>query len=202
MHDFIHSRTSICCFGCFDFSGQMDGQECLSTSPSYLCFLVSNSIHAYITNFEQVIFGPSEWGALGATDPSKADFQNLLSQFRSDQLTQTRSNRKHLDWSRFSSRWNWVVIFGVTEVHNCLAVIHLGATEFFNSVPPTAKGYIYWGQRALITPSNVFAPHPLLPSPWSPDRRRRRLCALAAGLHRRQRTSPPRRCRRRGTPPS
>ena len=81
MHDFIHSRTSICCFGCFDFSDQMDWQECLSTSPSYLCFLVSNSIHAYIKNFEQVIFGPSEWGALGATDPSRANLQNLLSDF-------------------------------------------------------------------------------------------------------------------------
>ena len=41
------------------FFSQMDGQECLRTSPSYLCFLVSNSIHAYITKFEQVIFGPS-----------------------------------------------------------------------------------------------------------------------------------------------
>ena len=56
----------------------MDGQECLRTSPSYLCFLVSNSIHAYITKFEQVIFGPSGSGALGATDLRKADFQNLL----------------------------------------------------------------------------------------------------------------------------
>ena len=81
VHDFIHSRTSICCFGRFDFFDQMDGQECLSTSPSYLCFLVSNSIHAYITNFEQVIFGPSGWGALGATDPSRANFQNLLVNF-------------------------------------------------------------------------------------------------------------------------
>jgi hypothetical protein len=26
------------------------------------------------------------------------------------------------------------MIFGVTDVHNCLAVVHLGATEFYNSV--------------------------------------------------------------------
>ena len=35
------------------FSGQMDGQECLSTFPSYLCYLVSNSIHAYITTLNK-----------------------------------------------------------------------------------------------------------------------------------------------------
>ena len=28
-------------------------------------------------------------------------------------------------------------------MRNCTAVIHLGDTEFFNSVPPTAWGYIY-----------------------------------------------------------
>ena len=59
MHDFIHSRTSICCFDCFDFfSGQMDGQECLSTFPSYLCFLVSNSIHAHITTLNKSFSDP------------------------------------------------------------------------------------------------------------------------------------------------
>ena len=79
------------------------------------------------------------------------------------------------------------MIFGVTEVHNCLAVIHLGATEFYNSVPPTAKGYIYSEGRALISTSKRFAPTPLAAVAWSPDRLRRRLCALAAGLRRRQR---------------
>jgi hypothetical protein len=45
MHIF-HLRTSICCFDCLGFSGQVDVQESLSTFSSYLCLLLSNSIHA------------------------------------------------------------------------------------------------------------------------------------------------------------
>ena len=58
MHDFIHSRTSICCFDCFDFSGQMDGQECLRTLSSYLCFPLLKLYSCYITKFDQVRFEP------------------------------------------------------------------------------------------------------------------------------------------------
>ena len=35
----------------------------------------------YITKIEQVFFVPFGWGALGATDPSRAAFQNLLVNF-------------------------------------------------------------------------------------------------------------------------
>jgi hypothetical protein len=148
MHDFIHSRTSICCFDWFDFSGQMDGQECLSTSPSYICFLVSNSIHAYITKIEQVIFGPSGWGAIRVTDLKKAVFQNLLCCFWWGQQTHIRSNRNKQTDLGFQPRCNRVVNFGVTKVYNCSAVINLGATEFANSAEP------------LFISSNVSLPHP------------------------------------------
>ena len=86
------------------FVGQVDVQECLRTSSSYICSSCLKLFSCYITKNEQVFFGPSAWGALGATDPSKADLQNLLHAFRSDQHIQTRSNRNHLDWSRLSSR--------------------------------------------------------------------------------------------------
>ena len=57
---FTHSRTSICCFDCLAFSSfcQMDGQECLRTPSSYLCFSRLKLYSCYITKFDQVRFEP------------------------------------------------------------------------------------------------------------------------------------------------
>ena len=54
-----HSRTSTCCFDCLVFSFcQMDGQECLRTFSSYLCFSRLKLYSCYITKFDQVRFEP------------------------------------------------------------------------------------------------------------------------------------------------
>ena len=57
---FTHSRTSICCFDCLAFFSfcQMDGQECLRTPSSYLCFSRLKLYSCYITKFDQVRFEP------------------------------------------------------------------------------------------------------------------------------------------------
>ena len=57
---FTHSRTSTCCFDClgsFSFC-QVDGQECLRTLSSYLCFSRLKLYSCYITKFDQVRFEP------------------------------------------------------------------------------------------------------------------------------------------------
>ena len=57
---FTHSRTSTCCFDCLVLSsfGQVDGQECLRTLSSYLCFSRLKLYSCYITKFDQVRFEP------------------------------------------------------------------------------------------------------------------------------------------------
>ena len=57
---FTHSRTSTCCFDCLVLSSffQVDGQECLWTLSSYLCFSRIKLYSCYITKFDQVRFEP------------------------------------------------------------------------------------------------------------------------------------------------
>src|SRR3954470_22941160 len=57
---FIHSRTSTCCFDCLAlfFFCQVDGEECLRTFSSYLCFSRLKLYSCYITKFDQVRFEP------------------------------------------------------------------------------------------------------------------------------------------------
>ena len=57
---FTHSRTSTCCFDCLVLPsfGQVDGQECLRTLSSYLCFSRLKLYSFYITKFDQVRFEP------------------------------------------------------------------------------------------------------------------------------------------------
>ena len=56
---FSHSRTSICCFDWLVFFFcQMDGQECLRTPSSYLCFSRLKLYSWCITKFDQVRFEP------------------------------------------------------------------------------------------------------------------------------------------------
>ena len=57
---FTHSRTSTCCFDCLVHSsfGQVDGQECLRTLSSYLCFSRLKLYSCYIIKFDQVRFEP------------------------------------------------------------------------------------------------------------------------------------------------
>jgi hypothetical protein len=156
----------------------------------------------YITKIEQVIFGPSGWGALGATDLRRTDLQNNLYAFWLNQFTQTRSNQNHLDWSRFPSRCHRVKTFRRHRCAKLLAVTHIGATELPNSEPPTAHGYIYLvGPNGWNFSNLPRSRTPLPPSPRSPDHR---LVSSAP--------SPPEfvavngnllRCwRRRGSPPS
>ena len=57
---FTHSRTSTCCFDWLVsfFFGQVDGQECLRTFSSYLCFSRLKLYSCYITKIDQVRFEP------------------------------------------------------------------------------------------------------------------------------------------------
>ena len=57
---FTHSRTSMCCFDRLVHSsfGQVDGQECLRTLSSYICFSRLKLYSCYITKFDQVRFEP------------------------------------------------------------------------------------------------------------------------------------------------
>ena len=73
------------------FIGQVDVQECLRTFSSYLCFSRLKFFSCYITKIEQVLFGPSGWGALGAMHRSlKGCLPKHSTAFRADQSTQTR----------------------------------------------------------------------------------------------------------------
>ena len=90
LHNFLHSRTFICCFDCLIFLLAKWMDECLSTPSSYLCFSRLKLYSCYITMFEQVEFGPFGWGA-----PKFRSDQHPSCEFRSDQHTHIRSHQNH-----------------------------------------------------------------------------------------------------------
>ena len=122
---FTHSRTSTCCFDCLVLSsfGQVDGQECLRTFFSYLCFSHLKLYSCYITKFDQVRFEPL---CVRSTRSPRfvidLNFQNLFVHFG---LTEKSISVKpsSLSWSRFSSRCNRFEHFGHTELQQPLAIL-------------------------------------------------------------------------------
>ena len=95
---------------------QMDGQECLRTPSSYLCFPRLKLYSCYITKFDQVRFEPL---CVRSTRSPRfvidLNFQNLFVHFG---LTETSTLVKpsSLSWSRFSCRCNRFEHFGHTEL--------------------------------------------------------------------------------------
>jgi hypothetical protein len=167
----------------------MDGQECLSSAPSYLFFLVSNSIHAYITKFEQVIFGPSGWGALGATDLKGLTSKTFWIPFGQTE-PQPLGHTEASNWSKFSiSVWpSWTI----SEPPMCLT-----ASQLHVSVPPSFSirshrqrmGIYFCEPEALVLSPTPRSRTPSLPSPESLDVTLCLQCLSVAGFRRRQRQS-------------
>ena len=96
--------------------GQVDGQECLRTFSSYLCFSRLKLYSCYITKFDQVRFEPL---CVRSTRSPQfvidLNFQNLFVHFglTEKSISVTPSS---LSWSRFSSRCNRLEPFGHTEL--------------------------------------------------------------------------------------
>src|SRR3954463_7893150 len=81
---FTHSRTSTCCFDCLVllFFCQVDGQECLRTPSSYLCFSRLKLYSCYITKFDQVRCEPlCVRSTLSSRFVIDLNFQNLFVHF-------------------------------------------------------------------------------------------------------------------------
>ena len=136
---FIHSRTSTCCFDCLVLSyfGQVDGQECLRTFFSYLCFSRLKLYSCYITKFDQVSFEPlcvrstrnprfvidlnfqNLLVILGLTDPSISVLPRSLSWSKFSISVQPiwtiRSHRVATTVYSFASRCHRVVPLGHTD---------------------------------------------------------------------------------------
>ena len=136
---FTHSRTSTCCFDWLVHSsfGQVDGQECLRTFSSYLCFSRLKLYSCYITKIDQVRFDPlcvrsarsprfvidlnfqNLFVILGLTDSSISVLPRSLSwsEFSiSVQLIWTfRSHRVAATACSYASRCHWVVPLGHTD---------------------------------------------------------------------------------------
>ena len=120
---FTHSRTSTFCFYFLVLSsfGQVDGQECLRTFSSYLCFSRLKLYSCYITKFDQVRF--ELLCVRSARSPRfviDLNFQNLfmiLGLTDTPLLVLPRS----LSWSRFSISvqpiWNSVWPKGSNRLH-------------------------------------------------------------------------------------
>ena len=128
-------------FGFISFC-QVDGQECLRTSSSYLCFSRLKLYSCYITKFDQVRFEPL---CVRSTRSPRfvidLNFQNLLV-ILGLTILPFRSYRDHQVDLSFQSRCNRFEPFGHTELQRLYTVLHLGATELFHSVTPTGSGYI------------------------------------------------------------
>ena len=157
-------------FGLFLFC-QMDGQECLGTSSSYLCFSHLKLYSCYITKFDQLRFKPL---CVRSTQSSRfvidLNFQNLfvtLGLTDSSILVLPRS----LSWSEFSisAQPSWTFQshrFAVT-VHSyafrCHRVVPLGHTDRVGL-------YIVTGKILEISPKPLRPRNSSLCHRRSPDR--------------------------------
>ena len=189
---FYHSRTSICCFECIAFFfRQMDGQECLRTSSSYLCFSCLKLYSCYITKFDQVRFEPL---CVRSTRSPRfiidLNFQNLFVHFGMTESS-TSVTPSSLSWSRFSISvqpiWTFrshrVAVTTSSFASRCHRVVPLGHTD-------RVRLYIPTGWILENFPKPFARAWPALPprvSGSSPRRQR----PPAAGLRRRQRKSSP-----------
>ena len=204
---FTHSRTSTCCFwlfGLFSFC-QVDGQECLRTFSSYLCFSCLKLYSCYITKFDQVRFEPlcvrstrSSWFVIDL------NFQNLFVHFGMTESSISVTPRS-LSWSRFSilvqpiwtfrshrvavttcsyaSRCHWVAVTACSYASRCHRVVPLGHTDRVGL-------YIVTGKLLEISPNPFARAYPALPT-WVSGSSPRCQRPPATGFHHRQRKSAP-----------
>ena len=169
----------------------MDGQECLRTSSSYLCFSRLKLYSCYITKFDQVRFEPlcvrstrSPWFVIDL------NFQNLSVDFGlTDSFLPFKPSS--LSWSRFSIsvqpirivRSHRVVVTACDSASRCHRVVPLGHTD-------RVELYIATGKILEISPkafTRATTRSAIVVSGSSP----RRQPPPVAGLHRRQRRSSP-----------
>lgn len=190
---FTHSRTSTCCFdwlASFSFC-QVDGQECLRTFSSYLCFSRLKLYSCYITKFDQVRFEPlcvrSTRSPRFVIDLNFQNFFVILGLTDSYISVPPRS----LSRSRFSISVQPIWTF---RSHRVAVTVHSYASRCYRVVPLGHTNrvglYIVTGKNLEISP-NLFA-HAIALSAirvsWSSPRRQP---PPVAGLRRRQRISTP-----------
>ena len=136
---------------------QMDGQECLRTPSSYLCFSRLKLYSCYITKFDQVRFEPlcvrstrSPWFV------KDLNFQNLFVHFSMTESS-TSVTQSSLSWSRFSISvqpiWTFrshrVAVTACSYASWCHRVVPLGHTD--------RSGYIFtWANFGKLSPK-LFA---------------------------------------------
>ena len=162
-----HSRTSTCCFDwLFFLFCQMDGQECLRTPSSYLCFSRLKLYSCYITKFDQVRFEPL---CVRSTRSSRfiidLNFQNFFVRFG---LTDSPISviPRSLSRSRFSISvqliWTFRSYRVAVTVYNyasrCHRVVPLGHTDRVGL-------YIVTGKNLEKCPNLFARAQPALP-PW------------------------------------
>ena len=126
---------------------QVDGQECLRTFSSYLCFSRLKLYSCYITKFDQVRFEPlcvrstrSPWFVIDL------NFQNLSVHFG---LTDSSFSvwPSSLSWSRFSIpvqpirtfRSHRVAVTACDSASRCHRVVPLGHTDRVGIYKPTGE---------------------------------------------------------------
>ena len=125
----------------------MDGQECLRTFSSYLCFSHIKLYSCYITNFDQVIFKPL---CVRSTRSPRfvidLNFQNLFMHFG---MTDSSSSvtPSSLSWSRFSISvqliWTFrshrVAVTACDSASRCHWVVPLSHTNRVGIYKPTGE---------------------------------------------------------------
>ena len=141
----------------FLFFCQMDGQECLRTPSSYLCFSRLKLYSCYITKFDQVRFEPL---CVRSTRSPRfvidLNFQNLFVHFGMTESSTSVTSRS-LSWSRFSIsvqpirtfRSHRVAVTARSFASRCHRVVPLSHTD-------RVRLYIPTGQIWEIFP-NLFA---------------------------------------------
>ena len=142
-------------FGFISFC-QVDGQECLRTSSSYLCFSRLKLYSCYITKFDQVRFEPL---CVRSTRSPRfvidLNFQNLFVHFGMTESSISVTPRS-LSWSRFSISvqpiWTFrshrVAVTACSYASWCHRVVPLGHTDRVGLYIVTGK---IW--KFLRTPS-------------------------------------------------
>ena len=135
---FTHSRTSTCCFDCLvSFFCQVDGQECLRTSSSYLCFSCLKLYSCYITKFDQVRFEPL---CVRSTRSPRfvidLNFQNLFvilgltdSSISVIPISLSRSRFSISVQPIWTFRSHWVAVTACSYASRCHRVVPLGHTD-------------------------------------------------------------------------
>ena len=167
----------------FFFFCQVDGQECLRTFSSYLCFSCLKPYSCYITKFDQVRFEPlcvrSTWIPRFVID---LNFQNLFVHFglTDPSISVTPSS---LSWSRFSIlvqpiwtfRSHRVAVTACSYASRCHRVVQLGHTDRVKLfIPPgqNLENFPNLFARALpALPPRVFGSSSSSPATshhWSP----------------------------------